>query len=53
MIRELSAVYWTSEICEALEVSRSGYHAAVQRQKEPSQREVYNEHLYEQIEKVY
>ena len=34
MIRELSAVYWTSEICEALEVSRSGYHAAVQRQKE-------------------
>ena len=53
MIRELSAVYWTSEICEALEVSRSGYHAAVQRQKEPSQREVHNEHLYEQIEKVY
>ncbi len=53
MIRELSALYSISEICEALNVSRSGYHAAEQRQKEPSQREVHNEHLYEQIERVY
>ena len=47
MIRELSALYSISEICEALNVSRSGYHGAEQRQKKPSRREVQNEHLNE------
>ena len=42
-----------SEICEALNVSRSGYHGAVQRQQNPSQREANNDYLSEQIKKVY
>ena len=38
MIRELSALYSISEICEALNVSRSGYHGAEQRQKKVPRR---------------
>ncbi len=53
MIRELSAQYPIREICEALEVSRSGYYGALQRRQNPSQREVHNEHLKEQIQRVF
>jgi len=53
MIQQLSAHYPVRDICEALELSRSGYYAAVGRQAEPSARERENQRLLKEIRSVH
>ena len=53
MIRELSALYSISEICEALNVSRSGYHGAEQRQKNLPEEKCKTNISMSMIERVY
>lgn len=53
MIGHLSAHYPVRDICAALELSRSGYYAAVRRAAAPSARERQNQRLSEQIRSVH
>jgi len=53
MIEQLSADYSISEICEALDWSRSGYYARVQRRKQPSARAEQNHLLVQEIERIH
>lgn len=53
MISQLSAHYPVRDICEALELSRSGYYAAVGRTRAPSARERENQRLLEEIRSVH
>jgi len=53
MIRQLSAHYPVRDICEALQLSRSGYYAAVQREAAPSAREQANQWLVEQVRSIH
>jgi transposase InsO family protein len=53
MIQVLSARYSIEEICEALEMSRSGYYYALQRQKAPSVREQENRRLVGKIRSIH
>jgi len=53
MIEALSAKYSIEEICEALEMSRSGYYYALHRQKAPSPREQENRGLLGRIRSIH
>jgi len=53
MIRHLSAQYPVRDICEALELSRSGYYAAVHRKGTPSAREQANQRLVQQVRSIH
>jgi len=53
MICQLSAHYPVRDICQALELSRSGYYAALRRKQAPSAREQSNQRLMERVQSIY
>jgi len=53
MIAQLSTQYPVRDLCEALELSRSGYYAAVRRGVVPSARAQANQRLVQQIQSIH
>ena len=53
MIAQLSTHYPVRDLCEALQLSRSGYYAAVRRGTAPSAREQANRRLVQQVQSIH